>query len=37
MADTIAALSNPSAWRRDSEELRAARLAMRLSLIVGVA
>ncbi|MGB8916349.1 MAG: cation transporter, partial [Candidatus Sulfotelmatobacter sp.] len=36
MADTLAASSNPSAGRRDSEELRAARLAMRLSLIVGV-
>jgi cation diffusion facilitator family transporter len=36
MAGTITALSTPLALHRDSEELRAARLAMRWSLIVGI-
>ncbi len=36
MSGTIAGLSSPSALQRDREELRVARLAMRLSLVVGV-
>ena len=36
MAGTITALSNSSAAQRDREELRAARFAMRLSLMIGV-
>ena len=36
MSGTIAGSSSPSALQRDREELRVARLAMRLSLVVGV-
>jgi divalent metal cation (Fe/Co/Zn/Cd) transporter len=36
VASTIAALPNPASSPCDREELRAARFAMRLSLIVGV-
>ena len=36
MADTLAALPSSSTTQRGHEELRAARLAMRLSLLVGV-